>query len=744
MPTFDVSMLADLALAGSVDVQAADRDEAVRAAMAMHRQGLVRWTAGGQSVGPYTGAVHRSWAVPSGTGGYTVSMQAVTSISGVEQVSAADAPAAVLEAESAHSRSMVEWSYRGVGVDYGGRIKRIWPETVDDPVVVEPDVPTSTEAAAIPDAIDASSGALTLTASVSSGRGAPDGDVTFYLNGVPLGTASVDGSGFATLTYVDGWPGTADVTVIAEYLGSGSFLSSSGSSSVRFNGPAGLYATIVNDSYAASDSEPTVQSGTTVEFNELSVSATDMVATRVTTDSSVVLSDAVTVDESLTVPSVSISDSPAATDSVTIRSYGTFSSATAITGPATGNRGDAATFTATVSSATSGFTPEGSVQFYEDAVPSGAPQVLDAFGQASLTTTPAAGTSTISATYTPSDGAHLTSGGSAQYTAYNLTALSVVLVGSPVQYGAVQTLRATVTSAWGTPAASSVDFYVGGAYQGTATSDGFGVAEIVLDPLSRNVGTYSVSSEYQATGLWTASSGSGTMQLSQASVAADAQTGSPDPSDYGQPWTLGSGFTSSTGAPITGTYRVFRDAAFHSDHALSGHVSGAQDSVAVGAIEDAAIGSRSWTSQFLGGTNFAASAASAAYVREQTRQDSYAGGPSSSPQTGSVGNKVPRLGNQTFSAAVTYERGQVESGSVAIVALSATMTEYALGSIPFTADNGDGTASFAGTLYVGALEGAGQYTLLARFNGSARTYAFAQVGTGNASTEGSSSPWWVV
>ena len=89
--------------------------------------------------------------------------------------------------------------------------------------------------------------AVTLTATVASvnpGLGTPSGIVTFFDNGVAIGTASLDANGQASITTTG--LGVGDHAITASYDGEGNFQGSTGDSFTQTVTPAATQTTIAD------------------------------------------------------------------------------------------------------------------------------------------------------------------------------------------------------------------------------------------------------------------------------------------------------------------------------------------------------------------------------------------------------------------------------------------------------------------------------------------------------------------
>jgi uncharacterized repeat protein (TIGR01451 family) len=158
--------------------------------------------------------------------------------------------------------------------------------------------------------------------------------------------------------------------------------------------------------------------------------------------------------------------------------------------------GQSVTFTATVTSATTG-TPTGTVQFKDNGTNLGAPAALNASGVATFTTSAlTSGTHTITAEYSGDANFNSNTGTLAGGQAVNKANSSVAVTSSvnPSQFGQSVTFTATVTSTAGTPT-GTVQFKDNGTNLGSPVAlNASGVATFTTSALTS--GTHTITAEY--------------------------------------------------------------------------------------------------------------------------------------------------------------------------------------------------------------------------------------------------------
>ncbi|MFN8040949.1 MAG: Ig-like domain-containing protein [Acidimicrobiales bacterium] len=347
---------------------------------------------------------------------------------------------------------------------------------------------------------------VTVTATVTAtapGAGTPTGTVSFFDGATPLGSASLDGSGVASLPV--GGLTTGSHSISATYAGATRYVVSAGS------------ATQVVD---PSPTAVAVSSAPTVTGQGISVTATvSPVAPGAGTPSGTV-----TVREGATVlgtgtltagaATVAIAALPVGAHTLTVDyagdadfvastgsgSHSVAAAATSVAASVVGGgtvHGQSVTVTATVAAVAPGNgTPTGTVTFHDGATTLGT-ATLDGAGTASVSSSVlATGTRTITVDYA-GDGSFATSSGTTTHTVSPAaTTTAVTTSGSPSVLGAPVTFTATVAvtaPGTGTPT-GTVTFADGATTIGTGTLDGSGTASVTTPSLG--VGAHTITATY--------------------------------------------------------------------------------------------------------------------------------------------------------------------------------------------------------------------------------------------------------
>lgn len=392
------------------------------------------------------------------------------------------------------------------------------------------------------------------------------------------------------------------------------------------------------------------------------------------------------------------------------RWIGLGSTTTTVSGPSTGIYPNSYSFTATVSSS-SGFTPKGTIDWY-DGASFITTTTLNSSGQSTISYAPSNGSHSIIGYYTPSDGMHLASNGSWGITIYLPSSTSIVLLGNPVQYGATQVLRATVSSAYGTPT-GSVDFYVGGSYVGTASLSG-GVADLNIGN-SRNVGSYAIQANYAGSSSFASSSGSNSFTINKADVTVTITGVAPNPSMWGcDPFIVSYSISTSTGVAFTGTSTFSYNNIFYGSFGESGSFGG---SFGVGSQDISTIGTLNWRGSTAATSNFNASPTSGAYAHTQNKQ-SVAG---VNVTTINSSNNLPNtINNPNPNGGFATIAGEVGFGCVVRAGTTVRLMNVATNTtIATTTLNGSGQFTFS----TNAIPGGSPRTLRVDYDGDSQTDA---------------------
>jgi autotransporter-associated beta strand protein len=212
---------------------------------------------------------------------------------------------------------------------------------------------------------------------------------------------------------------------------------------------------------------------------------------------------------------------------------------------------------ATMTVSGDGPTPTGTVQFYIDDVPFGAPVQLDASGHASIDTSSlSVGTHVIAAHYSGDElyaprnatlsGGQVVSKGSTNTTLQSSPA-------SPV-YGQLVTYTATVTPSFSGSVAGTVAFYDGETLLGYGPLVG-GVATYSTSTLS--AGPHSITAVYQGNDNYQASTSSASSQTVAQASSTTTLNVSPLSQTYGQETTLTATVSPQYGGAVSGTVSFY-------------------------------------------------------------------------------------------------------------------------------------------------------------------------------------------
>ncbi len=347
---------------------------------------------------------------------------------------------------------------------------------------------------------------VTFTAVVSGAAGTPTGLVDFSDSTTDFGTATLDGSGQATMQISS--PPLGTTTVTATYEGDANNADSFGTTDQVVNPVLSATTTSVSGNPNPSTLNQSVTftaivsaaSGTptgTVEFTE---GATDLGTGTLNGAGQATVQVSNLSLGSNTITATYSGDSNFATSFGTTDQVVNPPVLTATTTTVSGNPNPSAlnqtvTFTAAVSSASG--TPTGTVDFTEGATNLGT-GALNGAGQATIkVSTLALGSNTITATYS-GDTNFATSTASTPQTVRSLsaaTSTSLSVSPNPATPGQTVTFTATVTSTAGTPT-GLVEFSEGTTDFGTATLNSSGQASLQVSTLT--LGSHNITATYQA------------------------------------------------------------------------------------------------------------------------------------------------------------------------------------------------------------------------------------------------------
>jgi hypothetical protein len=469
----------------------------------------------------------------------------------------------------------------------------------------------------------------TVTANSPSTAAVNAGTVTFQDGATILATANVNASGVATFSTSS--LAAASHTITATYNGTTSFNGSSASLT--------QVVTATGTTTSVSSSANPSVFGQAVTFtatvsNAGGTGPTPTGSVQFIVDGSN-LGGPVALDSSGHATSIGISTLAAGSHTVSanyVNSDGNFSNssgslvggqtvnpastATAVSSSANPSVfGQAVTFSATVSNAGgTGAVPTGSVQFVVDGSNLGGPVALDGSGNATSisTSTLAAGSHTVTVTYTNADGnfsgsSGSLSGGQTVNAANTTTALGSSV--NPSVFGQSVTFTATVTA--NAPSTASVNtgsvvFKDGATTLGTVTVNASGVAAFTTSATQLAAGSHSITASYSDGVSFNSSSGSVT-QVVNAANTTTALASSANPSTYGSSVTFTATVTAnspSTATVNTGTV-TFLDGA-----TILATVNVNASGVATFATTLLTAGSHTITANYNDGTSFSSSTAS--------------------------------------------------------------------------------------------------------------------------------------
>jgi hypothetical protein len=376
---------------------------------------------------------------------------------------------------------------------YGGSDSAVLDQSI------RPATTTTLASSANPATVGAS---ITYTATVSRASGTPEGDVTFYDGGTPIGTAALDGSGVATFATSSLTTGTHSIT--AGYAATTGFQGSTSAALSQIVRAAST-TTVSSSLNPASPGDSitftatvTGASGTPGGSVTFFDGATDLGSAALNGSGVATLSTtALTSGGVRSVTAVyggnaTYGGSTSAVLDQTIRSA-TTTVLTSSANPA--NPAATVTLTATVTSA--GATPSGTVTFLDGATTLGTGP-LDGSGVATLVvSTLTAGPHSLTASYAQT-ATHLASVSSAveQVIRYATTTI-LTSNANPAPLDVTVTFTATVTSTGGGTPAGTVTFKNGVATLGTGTLNGSGIATYSTSALA--VRQYPITAEYAVT-----------------------------------------------------------------------------------------------------------------------------------------------------------------------------------------------------------------------------------------------------
>ncbi|WP_220377868.1 beta strand repeat-containing protein, partial [Streptomyces inhibens] len=394
-------------------------------------------------------------------------------------------------------------------------------------------------------------------APVAPGAGTPTGVVVFAISGGPTLTGTLSG-GTASVTTSALTAGSHTVT--ATYGGDANFATSSGADTQTVNQASTTTAvttspdpSVVGQSVTFTATVSPVAPGAGTPTGTVTFVATDGVTTVTLTGTLSGGSTSVSTNGLVTAGTYLVTATYAGdanftgssgTDTQTVGQAATTTSVTSAPDPSVS--GQPVTFTATVSPVAPGAgTPTGTVTF----AISGGPTLTATLsgGTASVTTGLAAGSHTVTATYSGDGSFTGSSGTDTQTVIQALTTTSVSSSPDPSVVGQTVTFTANVSPVApgaGTPTGTVVFLATDGLTTVTLTGTLSGGSVSVSTNGLVTAGTYLVTATYSGDANFVGSAGTDTQTVSQASTTTSV-TSSPDPSVVGQPVTF-----TATVAPV--------------------------------------------------------------------------------------------------------------------------------------------------------------------------------------------------
>lgn len=507
---------------------------------------------------------------------------------------------------------------------------------------------------------------VTLTATVpNSSYSVPTGTVTFYDGANPLGSATLDSSGAATLT--TSALSVASHSITAQYGGDGVYVGSTSSAIDQVVNAGDTTTTVV------SSSNPSVIGGS-VSFTATVAATAPAVGTPSGTvqffDGANALGAPVTLNgsaqASLTTSALSLgghsitaqyaasTNFKASTSSAVTQQVNQDGSTVALASSVNPSTfGDSVIFTATVTQASTGGVPTGAVTFLDGASTLGTGN-LNAAGQATFTTSALTGGShSITASYA-GDTNHTggASGALAQVVKKVASGTALVSTTNPSVFGQSVTFTATITTVNGVPATGTVTFFDGASTLGTGPLNGAGVATLSTSALS--VTTHAITAQYGGDTNYATSTSAVVNQVVDQGATTTAVLSSSNPSIVGGSVTLTATVSATdpaVGTP-TGTVQFF-DGAAPLGAPMTLNASARADLM----TSALTAGAHAITAQYAASTNFKASTSAA--VSQQVNKDGASASVASSANPSTYGDGV------TFTVTVASSgTGGVPTGDV--------------------------------------------------------------------------------
>jgi Bacterial Ig-like domain (group 3)/Domain of unknown function (DUF4214) len=564
---------------------------------------------------------------------------------------------------------------------------------------------------------------VTLTASVSSSSGIPTGIVQFLDNGTNLGTASLNGSGLASLGLTTFTAGTH--TISATYEGSQNFAISSGSTLLTVNSATAATTTVVSSTLNPSSlNQPVTFTATVTSFAGTPTGSvvfedggTNLGTTFLNGAGQASVNVSTLTVGTHTITAVYQATANFATSSgstqQTVNGSASAVTTTTVTGtpnPSTVNQ--LVMLTATVTSPSG--IPTGIVDFSDGTNDLGT-RTLNGAGQANFAVSNlTAGTHTITVTY---DGApnFQVSSGTTQLTvtggAVATTNTTVSGTPNPSAVGQLVTFTANVFSSSGIPT-GTVQFLDGFTNLGSASLNGSGQA--VLSTTNLTAGTHTITATYQGSASFASSSGTTTQTVTNgaATTTTTSVVGVPNPASVGQLVTFTATVISAAGTP-TGTVQFLDGSTNLGIGTLNGL---GQASVSTSTL---AAGTHSISATYSGSSTFSASTGFTTETVGQSTVTATTTAVSATPNPSALGQAVALTATVRSIAGiptgtVTFVDGSTNLGTatlnvqgVATISLNTlpagtqTITAFYSGALLFGASSGSVTVTVNGGVVPG-------------------------------------------
>jgi len=535
---------------------------------------------------------------------------------------------------------------------------------------------------------------VTFTATVTSGAGVPSGTVKFTEGATTLASGvALNASGIATFSTTALTAGSHTVT--ATFTDGTAFAGSSGTAAAQ------VVQSVTSTSLASSFNPSGI--GQSVTFTATVSSTGGVPAGTVTfTDGATTLTSGVAVNAS-GVATFTTTTLAAGGHTITASFAGSTgwqnsasspltqnvlnATSTAVTSaPNPSNFGQSVTFTASVTSGAG--IPSGTVKFADGATTLAAAVTVNASGIATFSTSAlAAGSHTITATFTGGAAWAGSSGTAAALIIQGVTTTAVTASPNPATFGQSITFTATVSSSAGVPS-GTVKFTDGATTLATGVAvNASGVATFSTTTLA--FGGHTIVAAFTGNTGWLNSSGTAASESVQGTTST-AVAASPNPATSGQSVTIIATITSAAGVPA-GTV-TFKDGA--TTLASNVAVSAGKATFITSTLS---VATHTISAAFTGTTGWLASSGTTSLV-VQTVGGATSTTVTSAPNPSTFGQSV------TFTATVTG--GGVPTGTVTFTDGATTLTSG-------VAVNASGVATFSTTTLA-----VGSHSIKATFTGT--------------------------